>query len=188
MHPSEANLALYAGGELGLWARMRMARHVSRCEGCSRQVEEYRGIREWMQSQDGMPARVDWGPLAAELKANIRLGLAAGQCVAPAPQVPRPVSAWRAAVVLPILLLLVVGWWLQSWAPPALPAGKSAGPRGLVLTASPRAIELQQDDRAFALLSPRSAEVTFSVSGQGARSRYVDSETGYVTISHVYTQ
>ena len=188
MHPSEANLALYAGGELGLWARMRMAGHVSCCEVCSRQVEEFRGIREWMQSQDGMPAGIDWGPLAAELKANIRLGLAAGQCVALAPQVVRPVSGWRAAVVLPILLVVVVGWWLQSWAPPALPAAKSAGPRGLVLTASPRAIELQQDDRAFALLSPRSAEVTFSVSGQGARSRYVDSETGYVTISHVSTQ
>jgi anti-sigma factor RsiW len=188
MHPSESNLALYAGGELGWWARMRTARHLRRCEGCSRQVEEFRGIREWTQSQDGMPAGIDWGPLAAELKANIRLGLAAGQCVAPAPRVLKPVIPWRAAVVLPVLLVVVVGWWLQSWPPPSVPAVKSAGPRGLVLTASPRAIELQQGDRAFALLHPPSAEVTFSVSGQEARSRYVDSETGYVTISHVYTQ
>jgi len=188
MHPSEPNLALYAGGELGLWARLRIARHLRRCDRCSRQVEEFRGIRQWMHSQDGMPADIDWGPLAAELKANIRLGLAAGQCVAPTPQVVTSVIPWRAAVVLPVLLVVIVGWWLQSWAPPVLPAAKSTASRGLVLTASPRAIELQQGDRAFALLSPRSAEVTFSASGQGARSRYVDSETGYVTISHVYTQ
>lgn len=145
-------------------------------------------MRDWMQTQDGMPPSIDWGPLAAELKANIRLGLAAGQCVAPAPQMTRPAISWRAAAVLPVLLVVVVGWWLQSWPPPAVPAARSAGPRGLVLTASPRAIELKQGDRAFALLLPSSAEVTFSVSGQEARSRYVDSETGYVTISHVYTQ
>jgi len=56
------------------------------------------------------------------------------------------------------------------------------------MRAHPGSIEVEQDGRALALLYPRAAEVTLSASGGTLRARYVDAETGYVTISHVYTQ
>jgi hypothetical protein len=187
MHPSESDLALYAGGELGLWSRLRVRRHMVRCGACYRQIEELHAVREWMQTQDQLPLEINWGPLAAELKANIRLGLAAGECVGPAARERAPIP-WRAAVVLPVLLLVLIGWWLQSWPRPALRAPRAPAPATLVVRASPGEIEVEQNGEAFALLHPGATDVTFSVSGQGARARYVDAETGYVTISHVYAQ
>lgn len=186
MHPKEADLALYAGGEAGLWRRLHVARHLRGCEECARTVEEFRAIRQWTRSQDQVAAGADWARLASEMKANIRLGLAAGECVAPAGEA--ALRPWRPALVLPVVLVIVLGWWLQSWAPPArLPVtGRAAA--GAVVRASPGWIEVEQDGRALALLHPRTAEVTYSASGRGVRARWVDSETGYVTISHVYTQ
>src|SRR5262245_3627373 len=40
-HPSEATLALYAGGDLGLWERWRTRRHLNVCERCRREIEAY---------------------------------------------------------------------------------------------------------------------------------------------------
>ncbi len=187
MHPQEADLALYAGGEASLWTRWRVARHLKDCPGCARAVEEFRAVREWTRGQHEMSAGVEWAQLAGEMKANIRVGLAAGECVGPAVQA-APWRPWRPALALPVLLVVVLGWWLQSWPPPAAPVAERAAPEGVVVRGNPRWIEVEQDGRALALLHPRATEVTFSASGQGVRARYVDAETGYVTISHVYTQ
>lgn len=186
-HPKEADLALYAGGEAGLWGRLRVARHLKGCPECARVVEEFRAIREWTRAGGEMPAQVDWAALAVEMKANIRVGLAAGECVAPASE-PARAGAWRPALVLPVVLVMVLGWWLQSWPPPPAPLAERRVPAGPVLRANPGGIEVEQDGRTLALLHPRATEVTFSASGQGVRARWVDSDTGYVTISHVYTQ
>ena len=187
-HPTEAELALYAGGDANLWARLQVSRHVRICAACAGLVREFRGMREWTRGQNELPAEVDWVPLAAEMKANIRVGLAAGQCVEPSPEA-AGFRIWRPALVFPVLLVVVAGWWLQSWPlPPSVPAAESAVSEGLVVRANPGSIEVGQDGRALALLHPRSAQVTLSASGGSLRARYVDAETGYVTISHVYTQ
>jgi anti-sigma factor RsiW len=190
MHPTEANLALYAGEELGFWARLRTAHHLGRCPECSRHVEEFREIRDWTRSEREAPPGVEWDRLALELKANIRLGVAAGRCVAPAPS-EAPRFRWRtAAMALPVLLVVVVGWMMLSLSPPLLPlANPAAVAAGPVLRADPSGIEIQQDGQAFALVHPHAAEITYAVSGPGTvRTRYLDSETGYVTISHVYAE
>jgi hypothetical protein len=186
-HPKQAELALYAGGDASLWARLRVSRHVRTCATCAGLVREFRGLREWTRGQDELPEEVDWVQLAAEMKANIRVGLAAGQCVEPSPEA-AGLRLWRPALVLPVLLVVVAGWWLQSWPPPHVPATEHAASEGLVVRANPGSIEVEQDGRALALLHPRSAQVTLSASGGSLRARYVDAETGYVTISHVYTQ
>ena len=79
-HPDEATLALHAGGDLGLIARWRTNRHLSRCERCREEVAAFQGLREVLPDLAEMP-EVPWNRLAAEMKANIRLGLAAGECV-----------------------------------------------------------------------------------------------------------
>lgn len=186
-HPEEAELALLAGGETGLWARGRLSRHVRRCAACAERLREYRDLREWARGQNELPEGVDWLQLAAEMKANIRVGLAAGRCVEPSPPA-AGVRGWRPALVLPVLLVVVAGWWLQSWPLPPVPVQAPAAPEGLVARASPGLIEVEQDGRALALLHPPSAQVTLSAAGGGLRARYVDAETGYVTVSHVYTQ
>lgn len=185
-HPNESRLALYAGDDLPLLARLRIAIHVRGCEGCHRQLEELRGIRDWMRLQhQAMPAGLRWDALASEIKANIRLGLAAGRCV----DVPEPLSEprgfrWPApAMALPVLLLVVAGWMLQSMQPPLQPASAD-----FVVDASSSGIGVERDGRGFTLLQPRGENVVLSVTGEAAGARYVDSESGQVTISHVYAQ
>ena len=186
-HPKEAELALYAGGEARLWERLQVSRHVRSCVQCAGLVREFRAVREWVRGEGELPAEVDWVRLAAEMKANIRVGLAAGQCVEPSPE-PAVLPWWRPALVLPVLLMMVAGWWLQSWPPPPAPVAEQAVPAGMVVRANPGSIEIEQGGRALALLYPRAAQVTLSASGGSLRARYVDADTGYVTISHVYTQ
>lgn len=182
-HPREAELALYAGGELSWWARLRLGRHLSRCQSCRQQVDEFARWRRWLREQDELPPGVNWNRLAAEMKANIRLGLAAGECIGPGGEVR---LAWRpAALALPVLVLVLAGWLLQSWHPPLR---RPAPWRGAVIAATAAGVELRQGGAALTLLHPHASDVGRFASGDGVRVRYVDSETGLVTISHVYSQ
>lgn len=185
-HPNESRLSLYAGEELGLLSRFRIALHVRGCDRCHQRVEEARGLREWMRAQDDeLPAGVRWDSLAAEMSANIRLGLAAGRCIsmpAPAPVASR--VSWRTpALVLPVLLVVIAGWILQSLHPPVRPAAPE-----FVVEASASGIGVSSNGHGFTLLNPGAENVVYSVRGEAAGARYVDAETGQVTISHVYAQ
>lgn len=189
-HPSEGRLALFAGDDLNLWARMIVARHLRGCDECSRRVEEYRALRDFAQAEAGeLPAGVRWDALALEMKANIRVGLAAGECVA---DPPRFASRWRTpAIVVPVLLIIVAGWILATL--PQLRHARqaeSAPPADyVVLEAGQEGIGFEAEGRGFRLLQPGAENVVYSVRGETAvRARYVDSETGQVTISHVYAQ
>ena len=149
-------------------------------------------MREFLESeQDELPRSVEWGRLGAEMRANIRLGLAAGQCVAPA-EPERIRVAWRTpAVALPLLLIIIAGWILQSV--PPLKSVRASGPvvasRGVVLDGGPAGIGVEQDGRGFRLLHPRAADsIVYSVGSESVNARYVDADTGQVTISHVYAE
>ena len=79
-HPNQATLALHAGGDLGLWARWKTQRHLSKCDLCRDEVAAFTGVREILPELVEIP-EVPWNRLAAEMRANIRLGLEAGECV-----------------------------------------------------------------------------------------------------------
>src|ERR1035438_5103753 len=79
-HPNQAALALYAGGDLGFFARWRVERHLAKCEPCGEEVASFEATREIVTDLSEIPD-IHWNGLAAEMKANIRLGLAAGECV-----------------------------------------------------------------------------------------------------------
>lgn len=185
-HPSESELGLAAGGELGFFASSRVRRHLGGCPECRTASEAFSENRTILGELAGaLPAEVNWSRLAVEMKANIRVGVAADECVAE----PARGFAWanRPALVLAsALLTVVVGFWLNVPQPALLPA---SGQSGVTLEATQTGIELKQDDRSLTLLNPGSEQVAVLVNMQGVlRARYVDSETGHVTITNVYAQ
>jgi len=193
-HPAETELALYAGGDLGWLGRLAMARHLRRCGPCSRLVDEFRGVCEVLKAgREELPpdleASAAWSEAAAAMEAGIRRGVAAARSPARPPQPAR--NPWRApALAFAILLVILAGWVLRSL-PPGLPPSpapvQAAG--ALVLDASPTGIGVERDGRGFRLLRPQAARnVEVSVRGDSVRTRYVDAETGQVTISHVYAE
>jgi len=188
-HLAESTLALYAGKELSVVSRFRIALHLRRCGRCRRHAEEMRRTSRWMHAQrNETPAGVHWDEMAAEMTANIRLGLAAGRCVGfqPAETDSAPRFAWLSpALALPVLVLVIAGWILQSWHPPLQPVHS-----GLVLQASysDSGIGVEKDGRGLSMPSPHTQNVVYSVQGSAAGVRYVDAESGQVTISHVYAQ
>lgn len=186
-HLPDSTLALHAGKELGWLTRLRIGLHLRGCERCRRHAQELRQVREWMRAQgEETPAGVEWDALAAEMTANIRLGLAAGRCVSlPVEETGRTERrlAWmNPALALPLLLLVVAGWFLQSWRPPLQPRPE------FVLQAGEAGIGFEKDGRGLSLLNPRTENVVYTVRGSAAGARYVDAESGQVTVSYVYAQ
>jgi hypothetical protein len=178
---------LYAGGDLGMFDNWRVRGHVRGCPQCNAEVEAFRSAGHALRGEaHELPREVNWNRLAAEMKANIRVGLAAGQCVGPDPQAVQP-AGWRVAVVLASMALVMVsGWWLQL---PKPPAAELAHAQGIVLDSTESGVRLQEGEGALTLMNPGSNSVMVSVSMEGSlRARYVDSETGQVTINNVYAQ
>lgn len=189
-HPSAEELALYSAGDVAWNRRLPVAWHVRGCQDCAREVRAYGEARASLRAAaDILPADLAWDRLAAEMKANIRLGWTAGAIVGASPVAARPrqdAAGWRVAVVMASLSFVVAaGWWLRS----STPIGVAPPPASIVFDARPEGVALQQQDRAFTLLSPSAQPVTTTVNWDGgARARYVDAETGQVTLHHVYSE
>ena len=119
-HPSQEVLALHAGGDLGWMARWRTARHLADCEQCTAEVAAFDELRETLPELRQIP-EVPWNRIAAEMRANIRLGLAAGECVRSSGQPLRDgplFTGARATLALAsVLALMVTGLMLEGPAP-----------------------------------------------------------------------
>jgi len=134
---------------------------------------------------------VPWNRLAAEMRANIRLGLAAGECVGAARENDEAgdfgwLTRGRAALAMASLLVLVYsGLILQRPAPEAA----ALAPEGPLVQATENGIQVRAGDSAFRLMNAGAKAVTYSASADGSMgARYVDPQTGYVTINNVYVQ
>ncbi len=85
-HPGEIELALFAGGDLGFRDRWRLRKHLQSCEHCRSELEVLRYGSERLRSlSDELPDGVNWTRLSQEMTGNIRVGLAACECVGPIP-------------------------------------------------------------------------------------------------------
>jgi hypothetical protein len=191
-HPAESVLALYAGGELRWPSRWQVRRHVARCMACRGDLEGFRAIRDGLlAAAPEAPAEVNWPRLAADMRANIRVGIAAAECVT-GPPTASPAPTWRTAAALAtITVLIFAGVWLQRANPPAPggSAGVAPAPEGIVLEATPDGIRVRQGDAILALQHTEAHDVSHTVSARGTLgARFVDAETGYVTITHVYAE
>ncbi len=183
-HPDIASLALLAGGELPFWTRWRAERHVRTCPECQKEVEAFRRRRDWFRDAAGeLPAGLNWSRLEAEMRANIQLGLEAGECVGAAR--PRRIRlSWRVAAALASIAVVIVGgWWLH------LPHPRTEARGGAVLEATAEGIELKEPHGALTLFHSAATPVVVSASAQGAMAaRFVDEETGLVTVNNVYVE
>lgn len=213
-HPSQSQLALFSGGDLGRWERWRMARHAAHCAECRIEVESLKDagsrLRELADQTPGLPNSLNWNRLAQEMTGNIRVGLAAGEAIA---LFDRPLRGKRrlgsnaALVVLGATVVFGIAFWTSL--PPRQaehllsslqririerlgtlvhPAG--AGPAGasedVILEASSSSIQVRENGSAMSLM-PHSDGATVSVSMPGSAGvRFVDADTGQVTTNKVY--
>jgi len=181
-HPSESLLALFAGGELGRFGKWRVERHIEGCADCQRDVAEFSALRSEVAAASDMP-EVDWNRLAVEMKANIRLGLEAGACIEKRPV--RMSFSPRALAACASLLLLVAAFLLER---PMPRAAEVKAPEAAILEASGMGIQVKEGEQALMLLNPGAHDIHYSATGGAMRARYVDADTGNVTINNVYVQ
>lgn len=189
-HPDGTALALYAGGELGLLHRVRLAWHMLRCGACRREAERFREARLALRDAGGgLPAGLDWERLEAEMRANIRLGVAAGAIVRRdngRRRVGRPVRKPALVVVATLAVVAVAGLLLER-SRSRQPAPAAAASVELRPTAEGLAVDWGQGGSA--VLGAGRAPVAAAVSWDGSvRAPFVDEDTGQVTIYNVAAQ
>lgn len=186
-HIDEADLALYPSGDLAWRRRLEVWRHVRRCPECAATIREYRQLRSELR-RDALNPDMDsdaWTVLESEMKANIGLGLSAGRIVELRTSVAVGVepAGWRVAVVMATLtVVLASGWLLRR------PMPGAAGPDwdSAVAEASAEGVGIHEGQAGMMLLAPgRESSVMLAGSSGGARARFIDAETGQVTIHHV---
>jgi hypothetical protein len=193
-HPNQVTLALHAGGDLGPIARWRTSRHLAHCDRCREEVAAFSGVREILPELGEMP-EIPWNRLSADMKANIRLGLEAGECVRmnDTPLRRSLFSRGRAAVALASVgALLVTGLLLEHPVPrrnfaPGMPYSLPFD--GVVVQSTKYGIEVGEGRQLLQLRHLGATSVTYSVNAEGSmRARFVDPKTGYVTINNVYVE
>ena len=201
LHPGVGTLALYATGDLPWRSRLRVGRHVATCADCEHQVTLFRSSRAELrreaeaQTLTGFEAIADWSRLEREMLGNIGVGLAAARCI---DKVRRGrILLARVGLFAGLTALFVAGWITHipreqtEHMAAALRRVVGLEPRppvmGTVLRATPNAIAVRAHGATLTIMHPASAVV--SVSGNSAvGARYVDEETGQVTITNVYGQ
>jgi len=199
-HVPESDLALYVSGDLGLMRRLLVRLHVAGCGRCRHRADAYRADRRAIREiASELPDHLDWDRLSAEMTANIHVGLAAGECVAPRRRKSVPLG-WRpAAAMAGLTIVLGVAWWLNM--PPETTrslgraftsvwhGGTVPQERGLFVQADASGIELRENGASLGVSQGTNRPLAVSVSAQGSASaRYINADTGQMTITSVYAQ
>ncbi len=191
-HPPESDLALYAGGDCGRIARIFLGRHIRNCAECASTVAEYEALL--LAAPKFEPPVSDWDSLAREMAANIHVGLEAGACVGPV----RHAASWKPTAWIPgtweprmvfafasVLLLIGSAVVLNR---PATPGNQPVSAR-TVIQSSDSGIQVLTGATSITLLNHHGAMAEQTVGAQGEiRARYIDGETGAVTINNVYLE
>jgi hypothetical protein len=187
-HPDEAALARYAGGEAGQLERFWVERHARRCEACASLIGSYQLDQAWLMEQAGALPELPEG-WDLEMRANIRVGLAASAAIRPQPVRQRlnPRAMFAAGA---LSVLVMAGWFFRD------PRGL-AGDIGLAWSGQP-AVELVESGdgigwrtkhpgAAVVLLRPEGSSAMSATvyAPRGLQTSYVDQQSGQVTITHV---
>lgn len=188
-HPDQATLALHAGGDLGRFEAWRVARHVARCGECRDEVAAYQNMRDLLPDLGELPD-LPWERMAGEMQANIRLGLAAGECVREIeesrPHVWPLFNGARAMIAAGCAIAIAVTAIVLE-----RPTTSVMGAAVPVVQVMESGIERRAGDRGFALMHKdvKVQDVTYTVGAQGTMgANYVDPSTGYVTMTKVYVE
>ena len=204
-HPDERQIALYAGGEAEWIEQFSIRRHLAQCRSCNELADRYRQDRQAVRREaQSLPAGLNWDRLAAEMTANIRVGLAAGECIsgvrAKSHRLP-----WRPAfAAVGLALVLVSAWYLKFpaeqrtsfahgitrlWSRPGTSGDAGLSLAGVALEATRNGIQVSENGSALTMMHPGTTPAVVVVNTRGSlRARYVDNDTGQVTITNVYAQ
>jgi hypothetical protein len=200
VHPRLDTLALYATGDLPWRLRWRTGNHVKDCGDCEQQVLLFRSAGAELkreaetQTLTSFEAIADWTRLEREMLGNIAVGVAAGQCI---DKVGRTRALFsKAAFAVALIALFIAGW--ATHIPREQTAHLTASLRnlfglerrqitGTIVQTTPDGIAVRAQGATLTIMHPRSAVVSFS-GGSAVEARYVDEETGQVTITNVYGQ
>lgn len=180
-HPGEADLALFAGGELGPLARWRIEGHLHDCDECRQTVGDFFEMRSRVMDLAELP-QLDWSALAAGIHRQVAMSRAALEHPAPVAS-SRFKPAWTPVLALAVMLVLGAYVTHRYGAPPATGA--------VSLNASAGAVELRVGDRQVLTLTNGGQEeeqVNWRVSADAVSARYLDADTGNITVNNVYTQ
>jgi hypothetical protein len=200
-HPGNEMLALYSGGDLSFRQRWVVRRHVQRCPQCGYQVEQFKSATAALHQEAmgetpaGSEPIANWMALEREMIGNIKVGLDAARCIE---TVGRSRSTgWRVAVTTGLLSIILSAGWIMNI--PDAQRGHledslrriaglySPSVGGTVVQTTPHGIAVRSQGATLTLLNPSSA--TVSLSGASAvGARYIDDETGQITITNVYGQ
>ena len=199
-HPTLQALCLFAGGDFPWTTRVRMGRHIRGCSACEQQVALFRGARVELRREanaetlTSFEAIADWSRLEREMHGNIAVGVSAARCV---DKVTRGrVFFWRGAFIAGMTSLFVAGW--MTHIPRQQTDHLVASLRrlvgldqqeiaGTVVRTTPEGITVRSQGATLTIMHPPSAVVTMSGSS-AVEARYVDEQTGQVTITNVYGQ
>jgi len=159
---------------------------VARCPQCSEEIAGFEEMREMLPSLAELP-EISWNRMAAEIKANVRLGLEAGECVRNTDlpmQHHLGLGGWRPVVAFASVVMLVCGCLVLERPAPVVHA---AGPS---VRSTSEGIQLQNGDgHMLGLMNSGAEEVTYTFSAQGSMgAQYIDPQTGAMTINTVYVQ
>lgn len=192
-HPGEYNLALLAGGEAGALHHFRLDRHVRNCEECQEKVAEFQALRKHLADSEFLDlnsSAVNWNSLAAEMRANIHVGLEAGACVRDTHVTKSWIGkSWNpqfAAVFASLVVLVGAGFFLTDARLHRVTVSETAAS---VLQPTASGIELRKGTDSFAFLDHKGVRTDQTVNAQGMiEARYINDETGSVTITNVLLQ
>jgi len=191
---------LYSAGDLPFLLRQRTKRHVGKCAACEQQVLSLQSAKAELRREahgevlTGFEAIADWQSLESDMVGNIRVGVAASRCIENVGRRRRIGSrlAWAAGMVA----LFAAGW--MSRIPPEdnarilMALRRAVGLEqpvfnGTVVRSTPEGITVRAQGSTLTLLHPQSAVVSMS-SPASVTARYIDDDSGQVTITNVYGQ
>jgi hypothetical protein len=155
-------------------------------------VEAFEMVRRVAPDLVEIP-EIPWNRLSGEMKANIRLGLVAGECVRPGERPLRETSLFAGVRVTVALAsvgaLMVTGLMLER----PVPIISVTDDGSMVVQATANGIQVRKGGQELHLNNPAGLgpdeKVLYAPNAQGAmRARYVDPKTGYVMINNVYVE
>ena len=199
-HPSAQALALFATADLPWTRKIKVSHHVWHCAQCEEQVSALREARKQLKSDaaasmlTGFEAIADWPRFEREMLGNITVGVAAARCIE---KVGRPHFLGRSVLLTAGLAAVFVAGWFTHIPPEQnqhlvsslrrVFGSSDAASTSPVVQTTPDGIAVRTGATTLTLMHPASA--VNSVSGASSiTSRYVDEDTGQVTITKVYAQ
>ena len=70
-HPTEADMALFAGGEAGPLSRWRIENHIDHCDSCREVVADFFHCQSDLEQFSEVP-EIDWNTLNRDIKASVK--------------------------------------------------------------------------------------------------------------------